>query len=212
MGKSTRAPSKRCVDCGSLCWGRSRNGKQEFPRCHACANARRGGLASGGCGTVSGYRRHLSQGVEPCGDCRAVNTANLRAYRQSRKVRGLLAQKRRTDYVYKKPETFIYPACVVCGEKVTNRHVRSDSPTHNACKPSGRQIAISKRGRQEIYERDGSVCQLCDGPVDLTLPWTDRWSATLDHIIPYSLGGPDDPSNLRLAHRSCNSCRGAAVA
>lgn len=88
----------------------------------------------------------------------------------------------------------------------------SDTPMHNACNPNGRRIAISKRSRIDIYERDGRICQLCGGPVDLKLPWTDRWSATLDHIVPYSLGGADDPGNLRLAHRSCNSRRGVAAA
>lgn len=134
----------------------------------------------------------------------------MQEYRDTRKARGLLAQKRRTDREYRKPES--YPGCVVCGDTVQNGHVRSDTPMHNACRPEGRRIAITKTMRQEIYERDGFVCQLCDGPVDLTLPWTDRWSATLDHIVPYSLGGPDDPENLRLAHRSCNSRRGVKVA
>lgn len=121
----------------------------------------------------------------------------------------MLAQKRRTDRCYRKAET--YPDCVVCGKTVLNGHVRSDQPIHNACRPSGRQIDISRKGRLEIYERDGFICQLCEGPVDLGLPFTDRWSATLDHIVPYSLGGSDDESNLRLAHRSCNSKRGAPL-
>ncbi|WP_336513544.1 HNH endonuclease signature motif containing protein [Mycolicibacterium fortuitum] len=88
--------------------------------------------------------------------------------------------------------------------------VRSDAPMHNSCRPN-RQIAISKKDRLKIYIRDRLVCQLCDSPVDLTLPTTDRWAATLDHIVPYSLGGSDDESNLRLAHRSCNSRRGAPL-
>lgn len=121
----------------------------------------------------------------------------------------MLAQKRRTDRSYKLPES--YPDCVVCGDTVMNGRIRSATPTHNACKPVGRQIAISRSARLAIYQRDGFVCQLCDTPVEMTLPWTDKWSATLDHIVPYSLGGSDSESNLRLAHRSCNSRRGAPV-
>jgi 5-methylcytosine-specific restriction endonuclease McrA len=34
-------------------------------------------------------------------------------------------------------------------------------------------------------------------------------SATFDHLIPVSDGGTDAPVNLRLAHLSCNSRRGA---
>jgi 5-methylcytosine-specific restriction endonuclease McrA len=31
---------------------------------------------------------------------------------------------------------------------------------------------------------------------------------TTDHIVPWSAGGGDEPSNLRAAHRVCNSRRG----
>lgn len=32
--------------------------------------------------------------------------------------------------------------------------------------------------------------------------------ATIDHYTPLSRGGGDDPDNLRLAHRICNSAKG----
>lgn len=210
MSKRIRKPSQVCVDCGEACWGRTRHGKQAVPRCHSCANRNREYRAE--CGTPGGWKRHRASGETPCDPCRLAINVRMQAYRDSRKAQGLLAQKRRTDRVYKRPENFSYPDCIVCGDEVRNPYVRSDSPMHNACRPSGRQIGISKRGRLEIYERDGRTCQLCGEPVDLTLPWTDRWSATLDHIVPYSLGGSDDESNLRLAHRSCNSRRGVKAA
>lgn len=188
-----------CEVCGGKCWkspkpaadGRSlcRTCRPQGPRC--------------GCGTMASYRRGCR-----CPECTNANRLGSKAYRDSRKARGLLAQKRRPDRIYQKTDT--YPDCVVCGETVLNGHVRSDSPMHNSCRPN-RQIAISKRDRLKIYMRDRLICQLCDSPVDLNLPTTDRWAATLDHIIPYSLGGSDDESNLRLAHRSCNSRRGAPL-
>lgn len=33
------------------------------------------------CGTVAAYRRHLRHGEEPCAECRAANTAAVRAFR-----------------------------------------------------------------------------------------------------------------------------------
>lgn len=33
---------------------------------------------------------------------------------------------------------------------------------------------------------------------------------TLDHVVPVSKGGTNDPDNLRPAHRACNSARGNA--
>jgi 5-methylcytosine-specific restriction endonuclease McrA len=64
--------------------------------------------------------------------------------------------------------------------------------------------------RLAIYERDGWVCQLCHEPVDPDLDQSDVWGATLDHIECQSWALIPDhrPTNLRLAHRWCNSARG----
>lgn len=61
--------------------------------------------------------------------------------------------------------------------------------------------------RVSIFERDGWVCQLCGEPVDREACWPDPGCATIDHIVPLSLGGEDSPSNVRLAHYGCNSSR-----
>lgn len=49
--------------------------------------------------------------------------------------------------------------------------------------------------------------------VDKTLKWPHPASASVDHVIPISMLGADDPrlyrlDNLRLAHLRCNSKRG----
>lgn len=59
--------------------------------------------------------------------------------------------------------------------------------------------------RAEVFERDGWVCQLCGEPVDRELRAPDPGSASIDHIVPLSLGGDDTPANVQLAHFSCNS-------
>lgn len=63
----------------------------------------------------------------------------------------------------------------------------------------------------EVFERDEWICQLCFSPVDSELKWPDRMSATLDHKIPLTLGGPDIRLNAQLAHYSCNSSKGHRV-
>ena len=55
--------------------------------------------------------------------------------------------------------------------------------------------------RREIYERDAYRCQECGDWHDLTI----------DHIVPRSQGGSDDPNNLRVLCRSCNSKKGAQM-
>lgn len=61
----------------------------------------------------------------------------------------------------------------------------------------------------KLRRRDGDDCGLCGMPVDFALRYPDPMSASVDHILPKSLGGRTTPSNLRLAHQSCNHERGA---
>lgn len=64
---------------------------------------------------------------------------------------------------------------------------------------------------REIAARDGYCCQLCRSPVDMSLVWPDRWSATIDHRMPLVLGGDDTRANVDLAHFVCNSRKGASL-
>ena len=66
------------------------------------------------------------------------------------------------------------------------------------------------RLRREVYERDGWQCGLCALPIDPNLCWPDKWSASLDHVVPQSrMLIPDhSASNLRAVHLQCNSMRG----
>lgn len=53
-----------------------------------------------------------------------------------------------------------------------------------------------------LYAAFNGVCQLCFAPVTPE-------EASADHIVPRVAGGQRWPGNLRLAHRECNSKRGA---
>lgn len=65
----------------------------------------------------------------------------------------------------------------------------------------GNRLPIPDHIRAAVFERDENACQHCGTDQDLTL----------DHIIPWSHGGPDSVDNLRLLCRSCNSKRGNRV-
>ena len=67
---------------------------------------------------------------------------------------------------------------------------------------------ITQTARLALYERDAWTCQLCNEPIDVGAHYQSDWAASLDHIVPRSRGGSDDPENLRTAHRWCNSIRG----
>jgi 5-methylcytosine-specific restriction endonuclease McrA len=57
---------------------------------------------------------------------------------------------------------------------------------------------------EELYVRDGGICGICDEECDYS-------QASIDHVFPISKGGPHVWDNVQLAHRSCNSRKGASV-
>lgn len=63
-------------------------------------------------------------------------------------------------------------------------------------------MALSKRLRYEVLRRDGFACRYCGAMApDARL--------TVDHVIPSSLGGRDEPSNLVTACADCNAGKSA---
>ena len=60
----------------------------------------------------------------------------------------------------------------------------------------------SQHKRLAIYTRDGFACCYCGSSVE------EGVKLTLDHIIPHSLGGGNEVSNLITCCHKCNSSRG----
>jgi hypothetical protein len=88
---------------------------------------------------------------------------------------------------------------------------------HDYCKKPARQAqyrvkSIRRQGikkgnvisHDKVAERDGHNCYLCEQKVDMSLPRTSRYGATLDHVIPLSKGGTDTMDNVKLTHWICN--------
>ncbi len=89
-----------------------------------------------------------------------------------------------------------------CSQQCRNRHfglVRSRS----RAKPSGATYTD-----REIFERDGWRCHLCGDKVDPTVDRRHPDGATIDHLVPISLGGEDEPANVATAHWKCNRDKG----
>lgn len=60
----------------------------------------------------------------------------------------------------------------------------------------------------ELVARDGAVCGICDGEIDMTLRYPHAMSLVRDHIVPIARGGAHDPANQQPAHRQCNERKG----
>ncbi len=64
----------------------------------------------------------------------------------------------------------------------------------------------------DVFERDHWRCHLCGKFVRRDVSRNDPLGATIDHIIPLSQGGTDEPTNVATAHRSCNGLKGDRLA
>lgn len=109
---------------------------------------------------------------------------------------------------------FVQGPCSWCEEPFcspSGRYCSKSCSRHAAeARKSPMRFKPTPRLRREVYERDGWLCGLCDLPIDPNLRWPDKWSASLDHIVPQShMLIPDhSASNLRAVHLQCNSMRG----
>jgi 5-methylcytosine-specific restriction endonuclease McrA len=67
---------------------------------------------------------------------------------------------------------------------------------------------------QDIYARDGGCCVYCGIPARQPGRGVKRGPdlATLDHVLPKSVGGPLTRDNLVLACSACNNERGTMEA
>jgi 5-methylcytosine-specific restriction endonuclease McrA len=112
--------------------------------------------------------------------------------------------------------------CAICPKVFTARRASALYCSKGCVREGRSQDRIGAR-RNDIFERDGWICKLCDSPVDLTdfrtVPGADGREAfvagplypSVDHIVPQSLGGSHEDHNLRTAHFGCNSERGAGT-
>lgn len=66
-------------------------------------------------------------------------------------------------------------------------------------------MAVSKSLRFQIFRRDNHTCRYCGA----TAPDA---ALRIDHVVPTTLGGSDDPSNLVAACQDCNSGKSATPA
>lgn len=72
---------------------------------------------------------------------------------------------------------------------------------------------IPGRAMHWELERDCHLCGALTDPLDLSGSvdsWYQRGETfpTIDHVVPRSMGGSDDPANLRRAHHICNARKG----
>lgn len=107
---------------------------------------------------------------------------------------------------YCRPCAALYSAeyAASCPESDWRRTARRRARLH--------QVTHEDFDRQEIFERDNWVCQICSIPVDRELPYRKPNSPSLDHIVPVARGGAHTRANAQTACLRCNMRKGARVA
>ena len=102
-----------------------------------------------------------------------------------------------------RPDRFC-PHCGVCLPKTMRINAKfcsekCNSAAHQLNRAPERRGMGRRRDVQRAYvlARDGMRCHLCGGRVR-------PGDVHLDHVVPLSLGGAHDVSNLRVAHARCN--------
>lgn len=84
------------------------------------------------------------------------------------------------------------------------KHQRIDKPQ----KPKYPLPSLQNPEVRETYaRRDNWKCHMCGGAIERG-ETNDALRLSLDHLIPQSKGGGDEPSNIRPAHFGCNSSKG----
>lgn len=72
-------------------------------------------------------------------------------------------------------------------------------------------LAAEVIDRNDVGDRDAWLCGLCAEVVDADLLWPDPLSASLDHVVPLSLGGKHVLTNVQISHLRCNVAKGNRV-
>lgn len=115
--------------------------------------------------------------------------------------------------------------CVHCGAHVPKSKRIDAKFCSGACSDAAHAVTrkMSKRARQarlfeeglvsrrEIASRDKYRCGICGGRVSMAKKHPDPLAPSIDHVVPLSLGGGNDPQNLQLAHLRCNLRKGNSL-
>ena len=79
---------------------------------------------------------------------------------------------------------------------MTKREIREMDRARRKPRP---RKTISKKTRFDVFERDRFQCRYCGKTPE------DGALMELDHIVPHSKGGSDEPENLATACKDCNA-------
>lgn len=160
--------------------------------------------------------------VFTCNGCEAVERKErLKEKHRRKQIKKLIDEynKNRNNeikIIYKKfkTNTIAIRKCRECGNDIYVSNTRQK--LCNTCAIKHNKKSHSNKPLRELYKRDKGICYICGSKCDYE-DYTYRGNIfiagnnypSIDHVIPLCKGGKDDWSNIKLAHRICNSIKSA---
>jgi hypothetical protein len=186
-------------------WGRRYESKLPFRKtCLTCGNEYRAALSK---------QRH-------CYTCRPKRAGNHRSRRKQIAIYTGPPYCPPTPHIHAPGEwtagqcrvcetAFISPHHdVTCSRPCQDEHYRRRRRTqHGRYNAKKRGVYVEDVRPHVVYERDRWKCHLCGKRIGKKYKSPHPRSASIDHIIPISLGGTHEYANVAAAHRICNSTK-----
>ena len=168
------------------------------------------------CGTHSAYRRHLLYKEIPCDACKQARKEWAAVHYQKNKTKINAKYKKYYEANKEKIKEYLREYNKENNEKLTAQKREYYQKNKDAHQAAMRRREIAKRGTrvekyttQDVLDKWGTSCHICNEEIDLTAPRSPRFKGWqrglhLDHVVPVSKGGTDTLDNVKPSHALCN--------
>lgn len=167
------------------------------------------------------------RGAHRCRRCEELKKEKARQERAEEKRREAEAKKRAKEEAIAARVAARTHACPECGSITAKRLYCSEQCRRRSCdrkkeiarRKKIQDVFVDRISLKLLYEKENGVCYLCGKPCD----WNDKEEReaaivcgntypSIDHVMPLAHGGKHEWSNVRLAHRLCNSVKSDSIA
>jgi len=101
-------------------------------------------------------------------------------------------------------QRFCSPKCRAKADLIRNREAYNRRNAERRARERGARVGGERFTREQVFDRDGWICQLCLAPIDWNRTGRDPLAPSLDHVVPLDRGGTHTLDNVQAAHFACN--------